>query len=83
MSETVTIFIDGDPVEVPNGISLGAVLHGRGPGFRRNVFGQPRGLYCGMGVCFECQVQINGRLKRACVEPVAEGLRVATDTLPI
>ncbi len=40
---------------------------------------EPRGLLCGMGVCFECQVQIDGRPGvRACQTPVAEGMRVET-----
>jgi predicted molibdopterin-dependent oxidoreductase YjgC len=39
----------------------------------------PRGLFCGMGVCFECLVQVDGRPNlRACVTPVAEGMRVVT-----
>jgi predicted molibdopterin-dependent oxidoreductase YjgC len=41
--------------------------------------GEPRGLFCGMGVCFDCLVQVDGRPNvRACQTPAAEGLRVET-----
>ena len=40
---------------------------------------EPRGLYCGMGSCFECIVTINGVPNvRACMTPVEEGMRVET-----
>ncbi len=39
--------------------------------------GGPRGLYCGMGACFECRVTVDGRPNlRACMTPVAPGMRV-------
>ncbi|MEO2015051.1 MAG: (2Fe-2S)-binding protein [Fuerstiella sp.] len=38
---------------------------------------EPRGLFCGMGVCFECLVCIDGQPNRqACLTPVADGMRV-------
>ena len=38
---------------------------------------EPRGLFCGMGVCFDCLVCIDGRPNvRACQAPVAAGLHV-------
>jgi hypothetical protein len=48
--------------------------------FRRTVRrGEPRGLLCGMGVCFDCLVRVDGRPNvRACQTPVAEGMRVET-----
>jgi predicted molibdopterin-dependent oxidoreductase YjgC len=45
--------------------------------------GEPRGLFCGMGVCFDCLVQVDGRPNvRACQTPAAEGLRVETQHGP-
>lgn len=39
--------------------------------------GDPRGLFCGMGVCFECCMMIDGRANiRACMTPVRQGMRV-------
>ena len=38
---------------------------------------EPRGLFCGMGVCFDCLMTINGRPnQQACLTVVAEGMRV-------
>jgi sarcosine oxidase subunit alpha len=40
---------------------------------------QPRGYYCGMGVCFECVVHVEGLGEvRACRTPVAKDMRVRT-----
>ena len=39
--------------------------------------GQPRGVFCGMGVCHECLVVVDGRPgRRACLEPVRDGMRI-------
>lgn len=43
--------------------------------------GQPRGYYCGMGVCFECVVHVEGAGEvRACRTPVANDMRIRTLT---
>ena len=40
---------------------------------------EPRGLHCGMGVCFDCIVNVNDQLNvRACMTPVEEGMKVET-----
>jgi sarcosine oxidase subunit alpha len=42
--------------------------------FRRKL---PRGLYCGMGVCYDCLVVVNGRPNtRACMTYVADGMEI-------
>lgn len=78
MSGTVSITIDGEAVEATAGTTLGAVLHARGPAIRTSLTGTARGLFCGMGVCFECQVTVDGRVARACLLPVTEGMAVET-----
>ncbi|WOI58246.1 (2Fe-2S)-binding protein [Palleronia sp. LCG004] len=41
------------------------------------VSGDPRGMYCMMGTCFDCLVEIDGQPNRqACMTPVSEGLNV-------
>jgi aerobic-type carbon monoxide dehydrogenase small subunit (CoxS/CutS family) len=41
--------------------------------------GEPRGVFCGMGICFDCLVRVDGRPNvRACQTPVADGMRVET-----
>ena len=37
----------------------------------------PRGVYCGMGICFDCLVTVNGQPNiRACTTPARPGDRV-------
>jgi sarcosine oxidase subunit alpha len=39
-----------------------------------------RGAFCGMGVCYECRVSINGIPgQRACMVEVQEGMEIAID----
>src|SRR5215470_9482013 len=39
--------------------------------------GSPRGPFCGMGVCFDCLVTVDGRpSQRACLTQVEEGMEV-------
>jgi predicted molibdopterin-dependent oxidoreductase YjgC len=38
---------------------------------------QPRGFFCGMGVCFDCLVSVDGRPGvRACMEPARPGMAI-------
>lgn len=46
---------------------------------RAEISGDPRGLFCGMGVCFECRMMIDGQPNtRACMTTVRPGMRVRT-----
>lgn len=77
----VTLFVDGRTVDAHEGESVAAVLLAEGcVALRRSVrLAEPRGLFCGMGVCFECVVTVNGRPNvRACMTPVEGGMRVET-----
>ena len=38
--------------------------------------GAPRGLFCCMGLCQECVVQVEGKTIESCRLPVFQGLRV-------
>ena len=73
--------LDGQPCIAYEGETIAAVLVAEG----RRTFRlspkerQPRGLYCGMGVCFECLVTVNGILNvRACMTAVEAGMKVET-----
>ena len=77
----VTIQVDGEPVAALEGETVAAALMGAG----RRVFrdtarsAAPRGLYCGIGVCYDCLVIIGGQPnRRACMIPVTEGMQVRT-----
>ncbi len=79
MSRTLSIVLDGEPLEVPADASLGAALLAAGRlGLRPSPrLGSPRGLFCGMGLCFECCVTVDGLAgQRACLTPLREGMVV-------
>jgi aerobic-type carbon monoxide dehydrogenase small subunit (CoxS/CutS family) len=80
MSESVTIEVDGATLAVEAGSSLAAALANHGfRALRRSVSGEPRGALCGMGVCQECRVTLDGRAHvRACAVLCRAGLRVET-----
>ncbi len=72
---------DGRPVPFMEGQSVGAALWADGVRSWRTtrVGGRPRGLFCGIGVCFDCLVTVDGRGdERACVLPAANGMDVRT-----
>jgi sarcosine oxidase subunit alpha len=76
----VTIVADGRELRCAARTSVAAALLDAGMlAFRRSVNGDERGPLCGMGVCYECRVTVDGvPLRRACLLPVSEGLRVST-----
>jgi D-hydroxyproline dehydrogenase subunit gamma len=45
---------------------------------RTSPGGSPRGLFCGIGVCQECRVVVDGEVVRSCVTPVRAGMSVST-----
>jgi predicted molibdopterin-dependent oxidoreductase YjgC len=76
----VTIDVDGQSMSAYEGESVAtALLAGGVRAFRESQSGAPRAPYCNMGVCFECEVEIDGTpCVRACMTPVREGMRVRT-----
>jgi len=72
------ITVDGQPVRVEPGITVASALLNAGiAAFRRSTSGAPRGPLCGMGICYECRVTIDGvPHRRACVTRVEEGMKV-------
>ncbi|WP_435011558.1 (2Fe-2S)-binding protein [Tundrisphaera lichenicola] len=81
MGDEISLTIDDQPVRVPSGTSVAsAVLIVRGPSFRQSVTGRPRGPLCGMGICFECRLTIDGIPQRiSCQTPCRTGMEVRTD----
>jgi predicted molibdopterin-dependent oxidoreductase YjgC len=77
----VTIEVDGESVEACAGESVAAALLASGHRiFRRTEKrNATRGLFCGMGICFDCLVQIDGEPGvRACMTPVRDGMVIET-----
>jgi predicted molibdopterin-dependent oxidoreductase YjgC len=78
---TSALHVDGHRVSVPDGMTLSAVLIRAGVravGVNA-ISGEPRGPFCGMGVCFECEVTVDNRVVRACLTPAADGMVVKTE----
>ena len=72
---------DGAPVTALPGQTVGAALLAAGVRTLRTtrVEGKPRGMFCGIGVCFDCLVTVNGEPNvRACLTPVRDGDDVRT-----
>lgn len=77
----VEVQVDGTRVRVPVGSSVAAALAQQPPGRTRlSVSGQWRAPLCGMGVCHECRVMINGRERLACQTMCEDGMLIATST---
>ncbi len=78
--ERVEIVVDGRSLGVDAGISVAAALLAMGTtAFRRSVSGEWRAPVCGMGVCHECRVTIDGVAhQRSCLIAVVDGMRVDT-----
>ncbi|MBV6810246.1 MULTISPECIES: 2Fe-2S iron-sulfur cluster-binding protein [Xanthomonas] len=80
MSATVRLQVDGRVVEVPAGASVAAAVAQATLQFRQSSSGQARAPLCGMGVCFECRVRIDGvGQQRACLVDACDGMQVRTD----
>jgi predicted molibdopterin-dependent oxidoreductase YjgC len=81
MSKTVQIVVDGRRVECRAGETIAAALTHAGIDAWRTTRrgGARRGLFCGIGVCFDCLVEVNGeRPVRACLATVRPGDRILT-----
>ncbi len=77
----VTLSVNGQRVVVPAGsmVSTAVALAGVTT-YRRSVTGEPRAPLCGMGICFECCVRINGLPHcRSCLILSESGMEVQTD----
>ncbi|CRK56015.1 Putative oxidoreductase in 4-hydroxyproline catabolic gene cluster [Alloactinosynnema sp. L-07] len=75
------ITVDGVATPVRPGQTVAAALMATGRVSWRDTRhgGKPRGLFCGIGVCFDCLVVVNGVPDvRACQRLVANGDDVRT-----
>lgn len=69
---------DGELIEAPAGASIAAALLAADRiAWRTTRDGAQRGLFCGIGVCFDCLVEVDGESgQRACMIPLRAGMRV-------
>ena len=77
----IQLRVNGIAVTVDPGTVVAAAIAQAGvTRFRRSILGEARGPLCGMGVCMECRVRINGRAQsRSCTTLCSEGMEVQTD----
>jgi aerobic-type carbon monoxide dehydrogenase small subunit (CoxS/CutS family) len=80
MSSSLTVTVNGAPVVVPSGATVAVAMAIAGHACRTSVSGESRGPLCGMGICFECRVAINGKPHRPGCQILCEsGMDVRTD----
>ncbi len=81
--DTTTFQFDGEPIAFRAGQSVGAALIAAGRlSWRTTRVGErPRGIFCGIGVCFDCLVVVDGRPnQRACLTPALAGMTISTQS---
>ena len=74
---------DGREIPLGPGQSVGAALMNAGIRSWRTTRknGRPRGLFCGIGICYDCLITIDGvPNQRACLTPAAPGMNVVSDS---
>ncbi|MHB8134387.1 MAG: (2Fe-2S)-binding protein [Anaerolineaceae bacterium] len=77
----IQVIVDDKRIEAFEGETVAAALLTVGiTTFRHSQKNkEPRGLYCGMGICYECLVTINGvHAQRACITTIEDGMRIET-----
>jgi D-hydroxyproline dehydrogenase subunit alpha len=70
--------LDGERIPAATGDTIAAALaRARHLAIGASPRGAPRGVYCGIGVCFECVVEVEGIGRvRSCLQHAAPGMRV-------
>jgi glycine/D-amino acid oxidase-like deaminating enzyme len=78
VGRAISFQFNGQPIPALDGETIAAALSAIGiTTFRHTPSAAPRGLFCGMGACFDCVVTINGRIgQRACLIRAADGMQV-------
>jgi predicted molibdopterin-dependent oxidoreductase YjgC len=78
-AETVDVILNGEKIQVSQGITVAAVALTQGLGFTRTtpVSKSKRAPFCMMGVCYDCLMIIDGKAnQRACATYVKKGMRI-------
>jgi predicted molibdopterin-dependent oxidoreductase YjgC len=82
MTDAITVTVDGRALDVRPGTLVAAAveLAAPGRGARVSPGGSRRQPLCGMGVCGECRVTVDGRAHRlGCQTACAPGMEILTD----
>jgi predicted molibdopterin-dependent oxidoreductase YjgC len=81
VNDHLALTFDGAPLEARPGQSVAAALTDAGIRSWRTTrhAGRPRGLFCGIGICYDCLLVIDGvPNQRACLVPARDGMRLET-----
>jgi sarcosine oxidase subunit alpha len=72
----ISLRINNKTVSVAEGSTVAtAIFVSHAESFRRSVSSEPRFPFCGMGICFECRVTINGvKHQKSCQILAEEGM---------
>lgn len=73
------VFVNGLEIEAIESENVGTfLLKRRQQVLRKTRFeDNPRGMFCGIGVCFDCIVTIDGIAnQRACITQLRDGMRI-------
>lgn len=75
------IEVDGEPVMAYEGETIATALLAAGKQILRwtHKREEPRGIFCGMGICFDCVMTVDGVPNvRTCITPAQPGMKVVT-----
>ena len=78
----LTLLVNGETCTAYRGESVHAALLAAGYRILRKTAhdDEPRGIFCGMGVCYDCLVTINGvPNQRACMTLVEDHMEIRID----
>jgi hypothetical protein len=81
VKKEITLHVDGRKITAYEGEMIATALVAAGyKAFRyTSKYNEPRGIFCAIGRCTDCVMEVNGRPNvRTCVTPVEEGMRVNT-----
>ncbi|HCY85538.1 MAG TPA: proline dehydrogenase [Desulfobacteraceae bacterium] len=72
--------VDGRDLAAFKGETIHAAMIAAGIQHFRHAPGSgPRGVFCGMGICYDCMVRVNGKdNQRACMTQVKDGMEIQT-----
>ena len=82
VGRVVSIFVDGKEYHAVEGEPIAAALLANGLKVMRKTprYGEPRGIFCGIGRCTDCIMTVEGTPNvRTCITPVAAGMKITSN----
>lgn len=82
VGKLVSISVDGKEIQAVEGEPIAAALLAQGMKVFRMTprFGEPRGIFCGIGRCTDCIMTVDGIPNvRTCVTPVKAGMIITSN----